>query len=78
MKHRTPCKQIFCRLTYTQLMGGVKGSNYFLPKKVMLHIKKISFEHFTSKMFDFSHTPDLLGRVEKVRHDKCILSYTQD
>ena len=52
---------------------GQKVKLFFL-KKFMLHIKLKgkSVEHWASKMFDLLHTLDLLGWVEKVRHDKCI------
>ena len=64
MKHRTPCKQIFCPFTHPWM--GSKGQNIFYEELVMLHIKLQgkSLEHYASKMFDCMLTPDGLGMVK--------------
>ena len=45
MKHRAPCKRIFCPYTQPRPLGGFKISKHFVLKIVMLHIKLKGMEH---------------------------------
>ena len=65
MRHRTPCRQIFCPFILPQSLGGVKRSKYFFSEGGhVAYQKERSIEHYASKMFDLMHTPDLLGWVK--------------
>ena len=78
MKHRTPCRQIFCPFTHPQPLDGVKRTKLFFLK-VIFHIntmyKEKSLEHYTSKMFDLVHTTDLLGLVKRSDIELCRLVF---
>ena len=52
MKHRTPCKQIFCLFTHSQPLDGVKMSKQFLSEECYVAFKiktLISVEHYAVK-----------------------------
>ena len=68
MKHRAPCKQIFCLFTHSQSLDGVIMSKQLFSERrscCISNLKERSEEHYASKMFNLMHTPDLLGLVKR-------------
>ena len=67
MKHRTPCKQIFCPVKRPQPLDGFKMFKHFFFLKVMLHNKILEkmLKKYASKMFDLMHIFDLLDWVKR-------------
>ena len=59
MKHKIPCKQLFCPFTHPRSLGGVKRLKHFFSEEPeghnaynVLNYKERSLEHYVSKMFD--------------------------
>ena len=68
MKHRTPCRQLFCPFIQPRPLGGIKYQNTFFWRWsccISILKKERSVEHYASTKFDLVHTPDLLGWVKR-------------
>ena len=69
MKHRTPCKQMFCLLQSPSTPVWSKTVKTFFFWRRLCCIS-----HYAIKMFDLMHTTDLLGR-KRFRHWNCADKY---